>query len=68
LLEFDEFEEMDKEEEEADTYVPGLLDDPEMVQGRHRTVMIGYVIIIAIIIIEFGGTVTMSSKFHFHSL
>ena len=43
-LEYDEFEEMDKEEEEADTYVPGLLDDPEMVQGRHRTVMIGYVI------------------------
>jgi hypothetical protein len=42
-LEFDEFEEMDKVEEEADTYVPGLLDDPEMVQGRHRTVMIGYV-------------------------
>jgi hypothetical protein len=43
-LEYDVFEEMDKEEEEADTYVPGLLDDPEMVQGRHRTVMIGYVI------------------------
>jgi hypothetical protein len=24
-----------------DTYVPGLLDDPDMVQGRHRNVMIG---------------------------
>ena len=27
--------------EEVDTYVPGLLDDPDMVQGRHRNVMIG---------------------------
>jgi hypothetical protein len=28
-------------EEEDDTYVVGLLDDPEMVQGRHRNVMFG---------------------------
>ena len=27
--------------EEEDAYVVGLLDDPEMVQGRHRTVMFG---------------------------
>lgn len=27
--------------DESDEYVPGLLDDPDMVQGRHRTVMIG---------------------------
>eukprot|EP00934_Nitzschia_sp_Nitz4_P008187 Nitzschia sp. Nitz4//scaffold10_size219509//137407//140157//NITZ4_001441-RA/size219509-processed-gene-0.85-mRNA-1//1//CDS//3329532959//8177//frame0 len=27
--------------EEEDTYTAGLLDDPEMVQGRHRNVMIG---------------------------
>ena len=25
----------------SDEYVPGFLDDPEMVQGRHRHVMIG---------------------------
>lgn len=29
------------ESDEEDTYIVGLLDDPEMVQGRHRTVMIG---------------------------
>ena len=29
------------DDEEEDTYVPGVLDDPEMVQGRHRHVMIG---------------------------
>lgn len=27
--------------DESDAYVPGFLDDPEMVQGRHRHVMIG---------------------------
>lgn len=27
--------------DESDTYVPGFLDDQEMVQGRHRHVMIG---------------------------
>jgi hypothetical protein len=27
--------------DESDEYVPGFLDDPEMVQGRHRHVMIG---------------------------
>lgn len=27
--------------EDSDVYVPGLLDDPGMVLGRHRTVMIG---------------------------
>lgn len=27
--------------EDEDTYIPGLLDDPKMVQGRHRNVMIG---------------------------
>eukprot|EP00536_Pseudo-nitzschia_multiseries_P011339 jgi/Psemu1/67851/estExt_Genemark1.C_3800029 len=33
----------DEEDEKPsdDTYVAGLLDDPEMVQGRHRNVMIG---------------------------
>ena len=27
--------------DESDAYVPGLLDDPEMVLGRHRNVMVG---------------------------
>lgn len=27
--------------DESTTYVPGFLDDPEMVQGKHRHVMIG---------------------------
>jgi len=27
--------------DESDAYVPGVLDDPKMVQGRHRHVMIG---------------------------
>lgn len=27
--------------EESGTYVPGFLDDPQMVQGRHRHVMVG---------------------------
>jgi len=27
--------------EESDSYVPGFLDDPEMLQGRHRHVMVG---------------------------
>ena len=27
--------------DDSDVYVPGLLDDPDMVLGRHRTVMIG---------------------------
>jgi hypothetical protein len=27
--------------EASDTYVPGFLDDPEMIQGRHRNLMIG---------------------------
>jgi len=27
--------------DDSDVYAPGLLDDPEMVLGRHRTVMIG---------------------------
>eukprot|EP00980_Cylindrotheca_fusiformis_P015138 scaffold4183_cov137-Cylindrotheca_fusiformis.AAC.1 len=31
----------DNSDDEVDTYVPGLLDDPEMVLGRHRNVMIG---------------------------
>ncbi|CAJ1956403.1 unnamed protein product [Cylindrotheca closterium] len=34
-------EESDDTDDEPDTYVPGLLDDPEMVLGRHRNVMIG---------------------------
>jgi hypothetical protein len=29
------------ESDEEDTYIVGLLDDPDMVQGRHRNVMIG---------------------------
>ena len=37
----DEEDEDEDDEEESDTYATGLLDDPEMVQGRHRTVMIG---------------------------
>ena len=37
-----DIDEDDEEDEEgADTYAVGLLDDPDMVQGRHRTVMIG---------------------------
>lgn len=44
---FDDLHEADEEgdetdeSDEEDTYVVGLLDDPEMVQGRHRNVMIG---------------------------
>ena len=30
-----------EEDEESDAYVPGFLDDPEMVQGRHRNVVVG---------------------------
>jgi len=37
----DEDDDEDEIDEEEDTYVVGLLDDPEMVQGRHRNVMIG---------------------------
>jgi hypothetical protein len=33
--------EMSTSSVESDEYVPGFLDDPEMVQGRHRHVMIG---------------------------
>mmetsp|Transcript_33880 Transcript_33880/g.82150 ORF Transcript_33880/g.82150 Transcript_33880/m.82150 type:complete len:718 (+) Transcript_33880:922-3075(+) len=37
----DTHEEDDDSDDEPDTYVPGLLDDPAMVLGRHRNVMIG---------------------------
>jgi hypothetical protein len=37
----DESESDDSDDDEEDTYVTGLIDDPEMVQGRHRNVMIG---------------------------
>lgn len=32
---------LQESDDEADLYIPGFLDDPEMVQGRHRNVMIG---------------------------
>jgi len=32
---------MSSSSEESDGYVPGFVDDPEMVQGRHRHVMVG---------------------------
>lgn len=37
----DDHDDSSASSEDSDVYVPGLLDDPEMVLGRHRTVMIG---------------------------
>lgn len=34
-------DDMSVSSDESETYLPGFLDDPEMVQGRHRHVMIG---------------------------
>ncbi len=41
LHEEDEDNDESDESDEEDSYIVGLLDDPEMVQGRHRNVMIG---------------------------
>lgn len=37
----DELSSSSESSEDSDVYAPGLLDDPNMVLGRHRTVMIG---------------------------